>query len=551
MTFSRRDLFSHAAGASAATLTATTASAKSLSKFASGPFKPTWESLATNYETPDWFRDAKLGLWAHWGPQCQPERGAWYGRDMYRQGSDDYQFHVKTYGHPAQSGFKDVINDWKAERWDPQRLVDLYKAAGAKYFVAMANHHDNLDLYDSKYQEWNTTRIGPKRDIVAEWEKAARKAGLRFGLSNHAAHAWHWYQTAFGYDPEGQVRGLRYDATTQKKADGKGTWWDGLDPAELYPLPQKDMVPPDGITTIKAMDDFNASRSGQWPEIVPPGDPYYVKKWLARQNEMVDKYKPDLVYFDNFTLPLEQAGLDATAYFYNQNIKWNGKLEAVVNGKDLNDQQRRAITEDIERGYSNALRDLPWQTCTCIGGWHYDRRIYDNNGYKSAKSVAQRLMDIVSKNGNLLLSIPIRGNGEIDEKEEKIVKDLGAWMAVNGDAIYATRPWDIYGEGPFQVVEGQLNEGDAKAFTAEDIRFTTKAGVLYALGMDWPGGGYMTIHAMAEGSPQRKGTIDRIELLGHGEPLRYELGFDGLTVKLPDVRPAATPVLKIMGAGLV
>jgi alpha-L-fucosidase len=544
VTLSRRNLLK-AAPAAAAALPAATAQA------APAPFKGSWESLAAGYQTPDWFRDAKLGLWAHWGPQCIPELGDWYGRQMYMQGNWVYEHHVKTYGHPAQVGFMEFLKDWKAEKFDPDSLLGLYKSVGARYFVAMANHHDNFDLYDSKYQAWNSVNIGPKRDICGDFEKAARKHGLKFGLSNHAAHAWHWWQTAYGYDPEGPVRGLRYDAARLRKEDGKGKWWDGYDPQELYTGPFGDMPPPDGITTKKAMDDYHSAHSGQWLENVPPNGQYYAKKWLLRQNDMVDKYKPDMVYFDNTGLPLEQYGLDATAYYYNQSLKWNGGMQVVATGKQLKDLHRKAIVEDIERGYSDRLRDNVWQTCTCLGNWHYDRPLYERGGYKSAQNVIQRLTDIVSKNGNMLLSVPVRGNGEIDEKEVAILNGMKAWLDINGDAIFATRPWTIYGEGPFKVVEGHMNEGEAKPFTHEDIRFTTKAGALYALPMEWPYSGYVTIRSLAEGSPLRKGTVERVELLGHGQPLKFELGMDGLTVKLPDARPTFSPALKIMGSGVV
>jgi alpha-L-fucosidase len=312
------------------------------------------------------------------------------------------------------------------------------------------------------------------------------------------------------------------------------------------------MVPPDGLTTIKDMQAYHDNHSGQWLETVPPHDPYFVKKWALRQQDLVDKYQPDLVYFDDTTLPLEQAGLDATAYYYNASYKWHGKLDVVVTGKKLNDQQRKGITEDIERGYSDHLRAIPWQTCTCIGNWHYDRPLYERNGYKTAKDVIQRLADVVAKNVNMLLSIPVRGNGSIDEKEEKILSEMAAWMSVNGEAIFATRPWDIFGEGPFAPPsEGHMDEGKAKPFSHEDIRFTTKSGALYALVQDWPENGFVQVYSMAEGSPQRKGTIEKVELLGHAEPLKFELGMDGLTVRLPDAKPAFTPVLKITGSGLV
>ena len=543
MKLSRRHLLT-----GASSLVAAPALAKA--KAANPVFEASWESLEANYQTPEWFRDAKLGIWAHWGPQCVPEYGDWYGRRMYIQGDDVYDHHVATYGHPSVYGFMDLINTWKVDRWDPERLMGLYKKAGAKYFVAMASHHDNFDNFNSKYHAWNSTKVGPMRDIVGEWAKVARAHGLRFGVSNHAAHAWLWWQTAYGYDAEGARQGVPYDAATRHKDGGKGTWWNGLDPQELYTGPAGDFTPPNGIKTIKAMNAYNDAHSGQWLQTPPPNNPFYAPHWLSRHMDMVEQYHPDFIFMDDYVMPLGQTGLEAVAHFYNENARWNNGLQAVVTSNGLNDEQMKGLVKNVERGFSNALRDKPWQTCTCIGQWHYDRRIYDSNGYKTAMQVIQRLIDTVSKNGTLLLSIPVRGNGEIDDKEEKVLSDMAGWMEINEEAIFATRPWDIYGEGPTRFAEGYQSADVTEGMTHEDIRFTVKADVLYALAAEWPNAAYLTIYSMAEGSAQRKGRIAAVELLGHG-PVPFELGMDGLTVKLPDVRPAFTPVLKISGEGVV
>lgn len=491
-------------------------------------FEASWESLAAGYRCPDWFRDAKLGIWAHWGPQCVAEFGDWYGRFMYMQGSPAYAHHVATYGHPSRFGFMELINRWQAERWDPEALMKRYVAAGARYFVAMANHHDNLDMYASRHHAWNTTRVGPRRDIVATWARVARAAGLRFGVSNHAAHAWHWWQTAYGYDAEGPLRGVRYDAWRLRKADGRGRWWEGLDPQELYTGPN--IAPPDGIDTIAAMEAWHAEHTGQWMEHPPPKNPHFVANWLARQNDLFDQHRPDLVYFDNTGLPLGQAGLSATAHIYTQVLARKGATDVVVNAKKLSgDQQRRAVVEDVERGFSDRIQAEPWQTDTCIGEWHYSRPLYERGGYKSAIQVIQRLADVVSKNGCLLLSIPLRGDGSIDDKEEAVLDGMAAWMAVNGEAIFATRPWRTFGEGPTSVVGGVGNEGDAKPFTAADVRYTTKRGVLYALPLEWPVG-EVKLGSLAAGQP---GEVRRVELLGSRDPLPFRRSADGLTIALP------------------
>ncbi len=543
MGLSRRGVLRGAAAGAAAPLLPGLAQAQ-------GAFQPSWDSLAAGYAAPDWFRDAKFGIWAHWTAQCVPEQGDWYGRQMYEQGNPFYDYHVKTYGHPSKFGFMEIDNLWKAERWDPEALIDLYKAAGARYFVSLANHHDNLDTFDSAHHAWNTLRVGPGKDIVGTWAKAARAAGLHFGVSNHSSHAWHWWQTAYGYDAVGPLAGTRYDAWRLTKADGAGKWWEGLDPQALYTGPN--MVIPDGITDLKAMNAWHDAHDGQWLETPPPNNPEFVRTWKLRAQDLIDKYQPDLIYFDDTGLPLGQAGLDVAAYYYNAARAWRGgPLQAVITGKKLSGLQRRAIVEDIERGFSDSLRPEPWQTCTCIGNWHYSRAIFENHGYKSARTVVQRLADVVSKNGNLLLSIPLRGEGTIDSDELQILKDLAAWHAVGGEAIHGSRPWAIYGEGPTHPGEGMFSEDKAAAFTPADIRFTTKGGALYAILMDWPAG-ETTIRSLAAGSPAPGGAVERVELLGAGGAIPFTRDGEGLKLILPSARPTAfTPVLRIRGTGLV
>jgi alpha-L-fucosidase len=513
-------------------------------------FKPTWDSLVAGYRTPDWFRDAKFGIWAHWSAQCVPEMGDWYARSMYLQGHSHYEHHVKTYGHPTKVGFMEMQNRWKADNWQPEALMDLYVKAGAKYFVALANHHDNFDAYDSKYHAWNSVRVGPKRDIVGTWAKLARARGLRFGVSNHSAHAWHWLQPAYGYDAEGPLAGQRYDAFHLKKADGKGKWWQGLDPQELYTGPN--MVMPDGITSAKAAYGWHEANDRVWNEDPPARNPAFTRQWFLRCRDLVDSYQPDLLYFDNYGLPLGQTGLDIAAHFYNANMAWHdGKLEAVLNAKFLPPERRAGLVEDTERGFREGIEPLPWQTDTCIGEWHYNRWIYEGHHYKPASAVIHRLCDIVAKNGNLLLSVPLRGDGSIDADERRILEDLAAWMARYGEAIYGTRPWRVYGEGPTRVNE-KTEERATTAYSADDVRYTTKAGAIYAIALGWPKNGRLNLTALARDSVHAPGAIQRVELLGAAAPLDFTRSRTGLEVRLPD-GPAGGPAiaLKLRGAGLV
>lgn len=516
-------------------------------KIADGPFRPTWESLK-QYKVPDWFRDAKFGIWAHWSAQCVPEQGDWYARQMYIQGHPHYNYHVEHYGHPSKFGFMEIDNLWKAERWDPETLMDRYVKAGARYFVALANHHDNFDCYDSTHHAWNSVRVGPKKDIVGIWARVARSRGLRFGVSNHSAHAWHWFQTAYGYDPEGPLAGVRYDAFTLRKEDGKGKWWEGLDPQELYTGPN--IVMPGGITTIAEAQRWHERNDRVWTEDPPPNNPRFVETWFLRCQELVDKYQPDLLYFDNTELPLGQAGLDIAAHYYNANIKYNGNLQAVLTSKGLKPEHQGTMVLDIERGRADRILATPWQTDTCIGQWHYRRSLFEQHRYRTAKNVVQTLVDIVSKNGNLLLSIPVRGDGTIDEDEVQFLEELASWMRVNGEAIYGTRPFVVHGEGEPDVQgAANFNESRARAYTAKDIRFTVKGDVLYAIALGWPEEARLKIETLAQGRPEYPWKIARIELLGSLGALRFTRDSAGLVVTLPKEKPNEYAyVLKILRA---
>ena len=495
---------------------------------ASGPFQPSWESLA-QYQTPEWFTDAKFGIWAHWTAQCVPEQGDWYARQLYVEGSADNKFHVAKYGHPSTFGFKDIDNLWKAEKWEPEKLMALYQRAGAKYFVALANHHDNFDCYDSKYQAWNSLRIGPKKDIVGLWEKAARGAGLRFGITVHAARAWKWFEVAQGSDKEGPQKGVPYDGKLTK-ADGKGTWWDGLDPQDLYAQNHK---PPVYGTDRKT--------------VVTPGENptrEYCERFFNRTIDLVDKYKPDLLYFDDAILPLNSSGpewgLGIAAHLYNSSLKWNhGNNEAVMNTKRLNPEQSKCLVLDIERGASERIEPQPWQTDTCIGSWHYKRSLFEQHGYKTPGIVIHMLVDIVSKNGNLLLNVPLRGDGTVDSDEVACLEGIAAWMKVNSEAIYGTRPWNTFGEGPTKPGKGKYGGvNDSADYTAADIRFTTKHGSLYAICLGVPDAPTRIASLAKTEKP-----VANIELLGSNEKISWKQGPEGLVINPVKSWPCASAVV--------
>lgn len=499
---------------------------------AAGKFQPTWESLK-QYEAPVWFRNAKFGIWAHWGPQCQPGQGDWYARLMYKQGSEQYNWHVQNYGHPSKAGFKEVIYSWKAEKWDPEKLVALYKRAGAQYFFAMANHHDNMDLWNSKYQQWNSVRVGPHKDILAGWAAAAKKNQLPFGLSVHAAHAWSWLEVSQQSDKEGPLAGVPYDGKL-KAADGKGTWWEGLDPMELYAQDHPLSEGSDNINTIH--------RQWNWGNGVTIPSQEYCEKFYNRTVDMINQFHPDLLYFDDTGLPLypvSDAGLRIAAHFYNDNIsRHNGKLEGVLFGKVLNEKQKDCLVWDVERGAPDKTQDLPWQTDTCIGEWHYKNSVHDNDQYKTAKDVIHLLVDIVSKNGNLLLNIPVRGDGSIDEKEISVLEGIASWMDINKESIFDTRPWRVFGEGPAADAANPINaqgfnEGKVK-LTSKDIRFNQNGNILYVTVLGVPETSIVVKNLSAS---NKANGIAKIEVLGSKEKVTWNQNADHLKIEKPSTVP--------------
>lgn len=503
-----------------------------------GKYEGTVESLS-DYVCPEWFRDAKFGIWAHWGPQCQPEDGDWYARGMYQEGSGNYRYNIDVKGHPSQFGFKDWIHEWRAENWNPDELIKLYADAGAKYFFSLANHHDNFDLYESSYQPWNSLNMGPRKDIVGGWAAACRKYGLYFGVSVHASHAWTWYETSRGHDTKGALKDVPYDGWLTKE-DGKGTWWEGYDIQDLY-----------------AQNHELSRNNGEWNWVegqVTPPDQAYCDKLYNRTVELVNKYNPDILYFDDTYLPLyphSDCGLKIVANMYNKSMAENGGVnKAVVTGKVLTPEQKKTIVWDVERGAPDKIQELPWQTCTCIGSWHYDKHIYYSDSYKSAPTVVRMLVDIVSKNGNLLLSVPVKGDGTIDPTERRIVSEIGEWMKVNGESIYGTRPWKVFGEGPTSEnanpVNAQgFNEGKER-YSSADLRFNKKGDkLLYVTVFDIPEGD-VTVRSLGRKAGLADRRIKSVSLLGSEEKLTWKQDDEKLCITAPDMSGVVMfPVFKV------
>ncbi|TWT85135.1 Alpha-L-fucosidase [Planctomycetes bacterium CA13] len=466
------------------------------SRTAKRKFNANVDSLR-RYECPEWFRDAKFGIYLHWGAYSVVERGEWYARKLYEEGSEDYKYHVETYGHPSEFGYKDFIPMWKAENFDPDALLALFKQAGAKYFTPCAVHHDNFDLWDSKHHRWNAVNMGPKKDLIGMWKTATEKAGLRFGVTTHLSRSYSWLNVANQSDIAGPMKGVPYDGASPQ---GKG----------LYPPKHGDTHPRAALNPPKAWRDA----------------------WARRVKQLIDDYQPDHLYFD-CSVPFRGAdagktGLQVITHLYNNNpdavmcIKarpWQGLYAPGI------------ATLDYERGKASYILDEPWQTDDSIGSWGYNK----DKPYTTADLQTDKLIDIVSKNGNLLLNIPIRADGTLDETATGILKDMGKWLAVNGEGIYGTRPWHEFGEGHTNEIPHFVVKSP---FKSKDIRYTTKGEYLYAFVLDWPGKNqpYVEMALLSPGN-YRIGKIESVEMLGHDGEIQWEPHPDGLRVFFPEEKP--------------
>jgi len=476
-------------------------------------FEATVESLK-QYQVPEWFRDAKLGIYLHWGAYSVAEMGEWYPRYLYVQGRPEYDYHLENYGHPSEFGYKDIIKLWKAENFDPDKLVKLFKHAGAKYFSPVAVHHDNFDLWDSKHHEWNSVKKGPKKDITGMWRKAALDNGLRWGVTTHLSRSYSWLNTANGSDTEGPKAGVPYD---------------GNDPAyeNLYFEKHDDTHPRAPLDPPKEWRDH----------------------WAARMKDLIDNYQPDLFYFDS-AIPFRgedegRTGMEVIAHLYNTSIaNHDGKMEAVMTVKERPWQGLYAdgvTTLDYERGKAASILEEPWQTDDSIGPWGYrSGKWVDTHGrplevkYMDTNMVIDKFVDIISKNGSLLLNVPIRADGTLDEKTTEVLEGMGDWFAINAEAVYGSRPWYMFGEG-------KVNEIDHRAtrspWTSKDIRFTTKDGYLYAFVLDWPGKGKVVTMQNITLMNTRIDPVKSVTMLGVEGPLKWEQHPDGLMVTMPIEKP--------------
>ncbi len=426
-----------------------------------GPFDPSWKSLRT-FQCPDWFRDAKFGIWSHWGPQSVPMYGDWYARNMYKEDEVQYHHHWRQYGHPSKHGYKDIVKLWKAERFDPDALMDLYAKAGARYFVAQAVHHDNFDNWNSRHNRWNAVKVGPGKNIVGMWQKAARKHGLPFGLSEHLGASFSWFCFNKGCDRNGPYAGVPYDGNLPAFRD-------------LYHANRSQFnIPAEKRPWLTTCASWHAH-------------------WFKRMKDLVDQHQPDLLYSDS-VVPFDEVGRHIIAHLYNTSVRLHGTNRAVYNQKDSKPEAFTVGVLDIERGVQADIVPQPWQTDTSVGDWFYNVR----DVYKTPGHVIEMLVDIVSKNGNLLLNIPQRPDGTLDEECVHLLNRLSDWTNVNGEGIYATRPWKKAGEGATESHSGSFKE-DAQQFTPADFRFTARGKAPAVTGVRMLGRGRMKFRQDSRG----------------------------------------------------
>ncbi|MGA8428243.1 MAG: alpha-L-fucosidase [Candidatus Sulfotelmatobacter sp.] len=461
-----------------------------------GPFRPDWESLEA-YKVPDWYKDAKFGIFIHWGVYSVPAFGSeWYARLMYLQGSDEYKHHIANYGMQDKFGYKDFIPSFKAEKFDPAAWARLFKESGARYVVPVFEHHDGFAMYDCGLSDWTAVKMGPHRDLWGDLAKAVRAEGLHLGASSHRVE--HDFFLGVG-------RTIPSDINDPQYAEFYG-------PAHLWV---------ENINNTPLSDDFTFV-SKAWTD-----------DWLARSAEIVEKYHPEIMYFD-WWIGQSSVREDLTrfaSFYYNESMKQGGAV-GVINYKDYAMQEQSAVL-DIERGQLSGIRPLYWQTDTSVSNksWGF----IENDTFKSPEFIIHQLIDIVSKNGNLLLNIGPRSDGTIPEEVQQVLREVGAWLKINGEAIYGTRAWKIFGEGPTKVTEGSFHDTDTHPYTAEDFRFARKGNTLYAIELGRPANREAVIHSLDAAVGHAK--IASVALLGSDAKLAFEQREDGLHIQLPEQMP--------------
>ncbi len=517
-----------------------------------GPFEPTWESIEKNYPgEPAWLREAKFGIWVHFGPQSAGESGDWYARNLYKPGHWAYENHLKRYGHPSEVGYKEVLRDWNPIKLDPAKLTKIYQDAGARFLMIQGVHHDNYDSWNSKYQPWNSVNIGPKRDLLGEWEKACRANNMHFGVTFHHEYTWWWWQTAFGCDTVGDMKGVPYDGNLTL-ADGKGKWWEGYDPRLL-----------NGIDLREYRGVTKAAYSGWSP---PPAGifsnhleyaKWYTTQWALRMMDVVENYDPDFIYTDGtvqgpFTGNGTGTGIKTNAMplvmadYYNRTLQHRGKVNTFSIVKFRHKTNGTVNTEEF--GVPADIKtDQPWIAEAPVGDWFYAPNFTYNSGM-----MIRYIIEAIARDGNAAISIAILPDGSLDEGSLKMLKEVGIWMRRNGEAVYGSHSWKIPGEG--EIIDGKLRQLPGGAlkqkhadfkFAESDFRFTIgKNGSLYAFCMVIPEpGSQLKIKSLGKDAKYLDNSVKNVKLLGYNYNLKWNQEADGLTIICPDDMPFATSIV--------
>jgi len=519
---------------------------------ASGPFEPTWESIEKNYPgAPAWLREAKFGIWVHFGPQAAGESGDWYARKLYVEGTTAYKNHLKKYGHPSESGYKEVLRDWNPSKLDPAALTKIYQAAGARFLMIQGVHHDNYDMWNSKYQPWNSVNIGPKRDIIGEWAKACRANGMHYGVTFHHEYTWWWWQTAFGSDRNGDKKGVPYDGNLTL-ADGKGKWWEGYDPRLLYGINLREYK---GVTAT-AYSPWSPPPAGIFTNHLDYAK-WYATKWALRMMDEVQHYDPDFIYTDGtvqgpFTGDGTGTGLKADAMqtviadYYNRTLKKRGEVSTFSIVKFREKTNGTVNTEEF--GVPADIKtNQPWIAEIAVGDWFYAPGFTYDSGM-----MIRYIIEAIARDGNAAICISILPDGSLDEGSMKMLKEVGVWMKCNGEAVYGSHAWIIPSEG--EQVNGKLKmlPGGALSrrhaefkFNAQDIRFTVgKNGAFYAFCMNVPAPGtQLKIKSLGTDAKKFNKPIKDVKLLGYNGKLQWKLEADGLAITCPAKMPFATSIV--------
>ena len=502
---------------------------------AAGPFEPTWDSIRKNYPgEPAWFREAKFGVFVHWGPQAFGRSGDWYARNLYREGSTPYNNHLKNFGHPSEFGYKDVLNAWKAPKWNPVALTKSFHDAGMRFMMVVGVHHDNFDLWDSKYQPWNSVNVGPKQDMLGGWSAEARKLGMKFCITFHHEYSWWWWADAYKADTKGPKAGVPYDGNLAL-ADGKGKWWEGLDPRLLYNI---------NLGEYFQVTEIPFTRKGIFQEHQAYAQ-WYAERWARRIQDAIEKYDPDMFYTDgNSAEPFTgdhsgsgfkcDAGRRVVAHFYNRALARHGQVDTLALIKFQKGNAAVGITSEV--GVPRDIkRDQPWIGENPIGDWYYGP-----NYHYAAVNLVRSLLEYASRGGNYACAVPVTPEGDLEPACEQMLADMGAWMKINGEGIYGSTAWKKWGEGPGKVFSGKLGAGTAgMKYGTADFRFTQgKDGSVYAWCLAVPAPGTeVNIKSLGLAAKLLDRPVKVVTLLGSAAQLEWRQEAAALVVRCPAAMP--------------